>query len=201
MKINGAKPQPLLGQLDRGYARRWTLLPLPDQEHFLMQAGLQARQIYVEGRGAETFDALVKAVRKGQLIGVWGGLRVFGETRRQIMAALAAIEGRGGIVLDVESGDRSDKRGAHMLDRALARLRGELTMADRAPEIGALGGTARGKAMQARRMPEDQARKIWRDKSITTAVALSRMVGWSKPTALRWLGPSKRPRGPFEAKR
>lgn len=195
------KPQPklrLLTQFDRGYVRHWALLPADRQEKELVFAGLQPRQIYWEGRGVETFAALLKALRREQVVGVYGGLRVFGETRRQIMAALAGIEQRGGIVLDVESGDRSDKRGAHMLDRALARIRGEATIGDRAAELGALGGTARGLAIAQRRMPAEKALKIWRDLRIDTATALSRMVGWSKPTALRRLGKSGRALGPFK---
>lgn len=199
MKINGAQAETLLGRFDRGYSRRWPTLPLADQEKALIRAGLKAGQIYVEGGSAECLAALVKATRKGQLIGVFGGLRVFGETHRQITAAVTAIEEAGGIVVDVETGDRSDRHGVRMLSRALARVRGEATMGDRAAEIGALGGAARGKALREKRMPEDEARPIWRDRSIDTATALSRMPGWTKPTAQRHLGKTKRRKGPFRS--
>ena len=200
MKKSDAEAETLLGRFDRGYSRRWPTLPLAEQEKELIRAGLKAGQIYVEGRSAECLDALVKATREGQLIGVYGGLRVFGETHRQITAAVTAIEARGGIVIDVETGDRSDRHGVRMLSRALACVRGEKTMGDRAAEIGALGGAARGVALRERRMPEDRARKIWRDRSIDTATALSRMVGWTKPTAQRHLGRSGRPLGPFRGR-
>jgi hypothetical protein len=195
------KAKTLLDKFSRGYVRHWPSFPAKVQEAMLIAAGLEPRQIYTEGRGPENLAALVRAVRDGQLIAVHGGLRVFGDNHRQIAAAVAKIEQRGGIVIDVETEDRSDRHGVRMLSRALARMRGELTMGDRAAEIGAAGGKARGIAAQRGRMPEKQARKIWFDKKIDTATALSRMgPGWSKATARRKFGPSKRPMGAFKGK-
>jgi hypothetical protein len=197
----GETPGTLLGQFSRGYVRHWPSLSAEVQEAALIAAGLTKRQIYWEGRGVETLDALVKAAREGQLIGVFGGFRVFGATQRTIMAAVDAITEAGGIIVDVETVERSDKRGAQMLARALSRIKGERSIAGRADEIGALGGKAKGRRARADRMPEKVARRIWRMESIDTATALSRMWGWSKTKALKEFGPSGRGMGPFKRKK
>ena len=202
MKKTAGKAKTLLDQFSRGYVRHWPSLSAKEQEAELIDAGLGERQIYKEGRGAENFASLVKAIRQDQLVGVYGGLRIFGETHRAIAAAVAEIEHRGGVIVDVTTRDRTDKHGVRMLSEALARIRGEATMGDRAAEVGAAGGKARGIAAQKNRMPEKQARKIWFDKRIDTATALSRMgPGWSKATARRKFGPSGRPMGAFKGKK
>ena len=161
--------------------------------------GASARTVYVEGRGAETLGALVKAARSGEVIGLAGGYRVFGESRQQIMSAVRALKGKGAVLLDIETEERSDRDGDEMLDRALRRIHGELSLGspEEAAARGSLGATATHKAIWATRMPKREARKIWFDKTISTADAVRRMgPGWSKPTALREFGPSKRKYGP-----
>lgn len=190
--------------IHRAYVRSYAFSPVKSQEVSLLAYGVVPRAIYVEGRGPESLEALIKAVREGQFIGVVGGYRVFGENRTTIMAAVRALRDRGGVIIDIETGERSDREGDEMLDRAIRRIHGEATFGspDRAAELGAQGGTAKGKAMRAARLPIRQAKRIWFDKSITTAEAVARMgPGWSKPTAIREFGASGRPRGAFRPKK
>jgi hypothetical protein len=198
------KRRDAIDTIHRAYVRGYAFSPVKSQETSLLAYGVTPRAIYVEGRGPETLGALTKAVRSGQFIGVVGGYRVFGENRKQIMAAVRAIRARGGIIIDIETGERSDREGDEMLDRAIRRIHGEATFGspDRAAELGAQGGTARSQAMKAARLSVKLARRIWFDKSITTAEAVERMgPGWSKPTAIREFGKSGRPRGAFRPKK
>jgi len=166
----------------------------------LLARGARARTIYIEGRGPETLGALVKAARKDEVIGLAGGFRVLGDNRAQIMSAFRALKVKGAVLFDIETDERSDRDGAEMLDRALRRIRGELTFGspEEAVERGVLGAKATYKGIWASRMPKREARKIWFDKTITRAEAVTRMgPGWSKATARRAFGKSKRKKGPL----
>lgn len=190
--------------LPRAYVRSFAWAPAKRQEIELLGYGIPAQAIYIEGRSAEGIDAVTKAARAGQLIAVAGGYRVFGENRRQIMTAVRGLRGKGAVIIDILTGERSDQVGDEMLDRAIRRLHGEATFGspDRAAELGALGGTAKSLAMRAARMPIKLAKTHWFDKSISTAEAVRRMgPGWSKPTAMREFGPSGRPKGSFRGNR
>jgi hypothetical protein len=186
----------LFDQFSRGYVRNWPSIPAGVQEAKLMTCGLLARQIYKEGRSAESLATLAKATRQGQIIGVFGGLRIFGASHREISTATAKIKKRGGIIVDASTGQRSDIDGIEMLSRALAMLKGEKTLGDFAAEVGALGGLARGRSAKKLRMPEAQARAIWRDKTLTRAEAILRMPGWTLSTAKHHFKASGRKKGP-----
>jgi hypothetical protein len=190
------KSKTLFDQFSRGYVRHWPSIPAGVQEAKLMTAGLLARQLYREGRGAESLQTLAKATRKGQIIGVFGGLRIFGGSHREISDATAEIKKRGGIIVDASTGQRSDIDGIEMLSRALAMLKGEKVLGDRAAEIGSLGGLAAARAARKLRMSEAQARAIWRDKSLTRNEAISRMPGWTLSTAKHHFKASGRKKGP-----
>lgn len=190
--------------IHRAYVRSYAFSPVKSQETSLLAYGVTPRAIYVEGRGPESFEALLKAIREGQFVGVVGGYRVFGENRTQIMAAVRALRGKGAVIIDIETGERSDREGDEMLDRAIRRIHGEATFGSpaRAAELGAQGGAAKSEAMRRARLPVKLAKRIWFDKSISTAEAVRRMgPGWSKPTAIREFGASGRPRGAFRPKK
>jgi hypothetical protein len=169
----------------RGYARNGR------DELILIDSGLKADRIYLEGRGFETLARI--NMRPGELLATVGGLRALGDSQRDIIEAARRFHDAGAAVLDIETGWRSDQRGAEMLDRALMRLRGERVM----PEGKAAAMQAKSvKARIGDRMPRRQAAMIWKDPRLTIGEAIAQMPGWSARTAYALLGPRGLPVGP-----
>lgn len=182
--------------MQRGYVRDFPLWPAERQIELLVKAGLSKRHIYVEGSGAMTLSAI--RMRRGETLGVAGGLRVLGTNRKDIVAAVGKLHAASAAILDVMTGERSDKDGVAMLDRALAKIHGEKTIKTKANAraMGAIGGKAKGRAAKRLRMAQGEARSYWFDKSIrTNTEALAMMRGWTPITAWRKFGPSGRPPG------
>ena len=155
-----------------------------------MDFGLTPDRVYLEGRGHESLGRI--RMRSGEILATVGGLRPLGNSRHAIMAELARIHAAGASVLDVATSQRSDHNGAEMLDRALARLRGEIVMPPGKAE------SMQAKSVAARigkRMPERQALTIWRDPNLTIGEAIKRMPGWSPRTAYLRLGKRGLPTG------
>lgn len=172
---------------------RWTA---KRQEEILRAAGVE--RFYREGVAGQTLEVAVRALRGDELLECAAGMRSLGSSRKEIMEALALIKKKGRVIVDPETKERSDRDGAEMLDRALAKIRYELTMPSEqfAKEIGSKGGKARAKKFKAGRMPENTARSKWLDRSIrTNREALLQMPGWSMETAYRFFGKSGRPPG------
>lgn len=155
-----------------------------------MDAGLPDEHIYMHGCGVEALGRI--KMREGERLATVGGLRALGDSRHDIVAAVQHFHKMGAIIVDVMTGRRSDQHGVEMLDRALARLKGELVM----PEGKAQAMQA--KSVRARvgdRMPQRQAMVIWRDPKLTIGEAVKRMTGWSARTAYMRLGKRGLPRG------
>lgn len=184
--------------IHRGYVRGYPLWPAARQEKELTAAGIKAKFVYVEGRGVETFEGCVFALYPGQVLGLFGGLRVLGTSRREIMAHLGTLEAQGAVALDIETNERSDRQGAQMLHKALMRIHGEKTIGtrERASEMGKKGAIASLVTRRNGRMSIIKARKLWFDQSISRA-QFEELTGWSKETAHREFGASGRPRGAF----
>lgn len=179
-----------------GYACKQPRFPVERQEEILRAAGV--KRIYVEGRGLEDLAAALRAVRGDEVLETVGGYRSFGMTRAEIMVQVAVVEKSGKVLQDVETGLRSDKNGASLLDSALKKIKGEKSIgsSERAREMGSAGGIAKGKKAAADRMPEEKARKIWFNLRLpSNQAAIDRMTNWSRETAYRKFGPSGRPTG------
>lgn len=163
----------------RGYARNSA-----DQRR-LVQAGLKDREIYREGQGRESFGNW--KLRRGDTLLTVHGLRAFGDTRKAMREAVDLVQSWGAEIEDVETGDRTDAKGAQMLDDALARIHGErrIVSPSRAREMQAASVKKRVKG----RMPKREALKIWRNADLTIGEAVAAMgPGWSAGTAYRQLG-------------
>ena len=171
------------------------------QEEILTAAGMPAHRICGKGHTVEGLSNALRLLRGGEVLECAAGLRTLGSSRVQIMEAHALVRKAGKAVLDPETGMRSDRDGAEMLDRALAKIRYEKTMPSegRAKEIGSLGGKARAKKIQDERLPERAAKKIWFNIHLSTAEAIERMPGWSKETAYRYFKKRGRKSGPAAA--
>ena len=60
-------------------------------------------------------------MRPGETLAVVDGLRSMGESRRDIAAYVAEIHSWGAVLVDAETGKRSDRDGVEMMAEALAR--------------------------------------------------------------------------------
>jgi len=164
--------------------RRW---PVEKQIEHHLESGVPARGIYVEGRGAETLDAAIRATRKGEALEVVA-LRVFGSLR-DIRAAFDALKAKGAGVRETTTGRETWDDGIPLYHDAHRQLHGEASAGSRAEMArrGAKGGKIAAKRHQAKRMNKAEARKIWRT-AATAEEALQQMPGWSRQSAYRHLG-------------
>lgn len=181
--------------IHRGYARAYPRCPVPAQTEALVAYGCPRRAIYTEDK--DGFPAFAQSLRSGEIAGMLGGLRVIGDNRKTIVEGVAMVHAKSAAIVDIETGQRSDRDGAHMLDAALARIHGEKKIGDRASAMGKKGAKAKWARRRNARMPTNQARVLWFDKGISADEALASMTGWSKPAAFREFGPSGRPPGRF----
>lgn len=169
-----------------GYARN------EREETILIRAGMSPRYVYLEGRESETLSEAIRALRSGGLVAVVGGLRAFGDKRGAIMASLAEVHNRGGVVLDIDTGLRSDRNGAEMLDGALRKITGQSRMPPgKAEAMAAKSARVRRKG----RMPKREALVFWRDPALTARQAIELMTGWQLRTAYDHLGSRGLPSG------
>jgi hypothetical protein len=175
--------------MKRGYARNGR------DEQRLIKAGLKAKDIYVEGRGKEGFGNW--RMRNGETLHVVEGLRALGNSRREIVDKFAMIRGWGATIEDAETGERASDDGVAMLDKALAKLKGERTIAGRAEDMQAASVRARTKG----RLEERKAQIIWQDARWTVGEAIARMPGWSLTTAYKAFGKRNLPIGRRGSKR
>lgn len=168
-----------------GYARN------PREEKLLVQGGIRARDIYLEGRGAECLEKI--RFRPGDMLITVNGLRSLGDSRRDIVAVSGLIHAQGAVIQRIGSDLRSDSDGIAMLDDALALLRSERSMSKprQALEMQAKSVEVRTKG----RMPHRQAEAIWRDPMLSVGEAIDRMRGWSFSTAYRVFGKRDTPAG------
>jgi len=102
------------------------------------------RAIYVEGRGAETFDVCVSQFRSGGTLGLVGGLRVLGSSRKTIMDRLRILKAKNIAPYDLDTGCRDE---VELLDTALKKILGGRALREdprRPKRLGAKGGKAKG---------------------------------------------------------
>lgn len=169
----------------RAYARH------ARDEARLIAAGCAPASIYLEGRGHEGWGSWT--LRPGETLGVVDGLRALGEGRRAIALAVGAVHGWGAVVVDAETGQRTDADGVEMLATALAAIHGERVMPDRARAVAMQANSV--KARVRGRMPAREAVIIWRRPELTTGEAAALMTGWSVGTAYKQLGKRGLPGG------
>lgn len=171
------KGVPATGTIVRGYAATKA-----DKER-LAAAGV--RVIYRAYDG-ETLDRF--KMRKGELLAVVGGLRAFGEARRDMVDAVKRVHATGAAILDLDTNLRSDRDGVEMLHRALSP---KGPSAEFAAEMQAKSVRVRVKG----RMDKRSALTIWRNPKFSTAEAIELMSKWTQATAYKQLGRRDVPAG------
>lgn len=167
-----------------GYARNVR------DERILLDSGIKAQRVYLEGRGSETLARV--ALRAGDELHAVQGLRALGNARYEIVAEVTRIHALGAVVVDVETGQRSDRDGVAMLDAALRLIRGERTMPPgKAQRMQAASVKARTKD----HLSDREALAFWRDPKLTAGEAAERMRMGVR-TAYNRFGNRDLPRGP-----
>lgn len=106
--------------MKKGWVRKLWKYPVDTQVQALIAAGVQERVIYVDGREAEDFPALLRALRPGDEIYIAADLRVFGDSRKEILLITGQLEDQKTKIVDVAHPE--DKRLSDMLDRALTEI-------------------------------------------------------------------------------
>lgn len=188
-----------------GYCNPRPRFTLKAQVEILAAAGVPESRVYVEGERGETFAAACKAARD-KLLHCPDGFRVFGTSAKVIRAGLIAREKAGVVIVDAERGWRSDKNLWEMYDWAVGKGLAEERKLDR--RKSQKGGNVRASRLEADRLPDDKAEKIWfnlkrfsTDGDACAAMnelhppKLPKHAGWNPQTARRHFGPSGRPRG------
>jgi hypothetical protein len=137
--------------MDKVYCSPIPFCNATQQHQAAIDAGKPARSIYVEGRGAETFNACISQFRHGGTLGLVGGLRVIGQTRVIIMDRLRELRKRNIIPYNLDTGNRDQ---AELLNEAISKINGARALKENprhAQRIGRAGGTAKGIAAADRR--------------------------------------------------
>ncbi len=132
-------------EIIRGYART------KEQEAALRGHGLSTKHIFLDGRGAETFDRCLSTFRGrlGRLL-IAHDLRVFGSTRPIVAAIMERLERARIQVVDISNPyDTTISQMLRRADKAIAG--GRFPDKRRARRMGRAGGIGNGRAAQERR--------------------------------------------------
>jgi len=177
----------------RGYVRPLARLTRAGQ---LAALGLNRDQVYVEGENAETLDALIRSLRKGEAVAVVRlhilappKLRTADRPRRALWAAIKAIEAKGASIIEVESGRSTATKSER--DDMIADAIEALTHSGRSPRRR--DGAGRPPKVFSVEQVE-QARVAWFDlRHRTNKAAIDASPkGWSMTRSYKSFGPSGR---------
>lgn len=165
----------------RGYARD------EKDEKRLRAAGVRTIYRADKGEGLGKFK-----MRSGEVLGVVDGLLAFGSLRSQMRDAVATIHKQGAVIVDVETGERSDRDGVAMLDAALVKYR---PTSAKAREMQ----RASTEAQTEGRMPKSMAKRIWLNPKFAelgNRDVIEMMPGWTWRSAYHHFGPRNVRSGP-----
>lgn len=121
------------------------------QHQAAISAGKPPRSIYVEGRGSETFESCIEHFRGPGTLGLCGGLRVLGTSRKAIVDRVLMLKERGIIPYNLDTGERDEIK---LLDEAICKIAGARALREepkRPIRQGRKGGKAKGVAAQIKR--------------------------------------------------
>jgi hypothetical protein len=176
-----------------GFVSAQWKFPAETQKRILIEQGVPEKRIIEE----KLEDALAM-LRGDEVLETAGGFRALGGGRFAIMGAFNKIRGAGKVLVDCETGMRSDTNAVDLLNIALAKIHGQQTAASHedAVERGKNGADVRWQPVREARMGLFEAKAIWFDTKIrTNEKALKRMKGWKRRSVYEEFGPSGRPPG------
>lgn len=166
----------------RGFAK------CKDEVDWLKKNALTDKAIWLDGRGAENLEECIASFRSrpGQIV-IARDLRAFGETKRDVAAAMAKLEKAKIEVVDLAHPD--DTTVSEMLHRASVAISG-YRLRDRrtARKRGREGGLANGVAAQESRSgiaPDWLVRNIVAEQSIAWKVKVRVLAGRFSEATLR----------------
>jgi hypothetical protein len=168
----------------RAYTRTIKRWPVSKQDALLKAAGVNMKAVYRDGEWSKA----VKSLLPGDKLVVGGGLRVIGDNRKEIVAAIEQVRERGATVIDAETKrEAGGDDGVALLDEALRKIQGGTTIQslEVAAEMQKKSVASRTKG----RMGDREAQVIWSDVNLTINDCLELMTGWSQGTAYRTFGP------------
>jgi hypothetical protein len=176
--------------MKRGFARKTPRHSEAKQKAALLAAGVEDRVIYV---GDDDLDSFVRALRPGDEACV-ASLARFAPNRRILGDVIEAIHQKGAVIVEVETGRRSDDppAQARMILDAADELAGDQRKLRRSDAIryGKLGG----KPFKQANMPDADAVAIWRNLDISSRDAAD-MIGLNYVTCYRRFGKRGAPAG------
>lgn len=176
----------------RGYALQSRRSAASSQEQALRDAGVTV--VYLEGRSAETFDALLASLRRGDALAVVR-LADLAINRKQLRKRVEAVHEKGCHIVETDTKRDSRKHALQMVFDATEMLThaGKGHNSERASKYGAMGG----RPPKKRTMATADAKIVWFDiRHERNGDALKSMPGWTTSAAYREFGPSGRPKGP-----
>lgn len=177
-------------KITRGWIRASKSMSARAQYKAMADAGVTA--IYDADKSGLGLDVCIRSLRPGDTLGVTTADRLAG-TRKAIRVALDQIRERGAVLVELKTGRRSDRADdvASMVLDAVDEIAADgrrLTRGE-AQRLGKLGGEALRKALDETRLPEREARRIWRTNgNWSNMECLNHMPGWSQDAAYRHLG-------------
>ena len=178
----------------RGYVRGTVRFPADDQHDTL--AGHAVKDRYEEGRCHETIDHAIKGLRSGAELWVTALDRV-ATRHRKLRLVVEAVHKRGCVIVEADTGRRSDNRDQcmAMIFDAISRGMSEERTATLV-KAARKSGEVRSLAAFARRMPIKQAKQIWTNNGNWSGrECLAHMPGWTQTAAYEELGTRKLGKG------
>lgn len=149
--------------IDKIYCHAIPFHNASQQHQAALDAGRPLRSIYVEGRGNETFENCLAQFRGPGTLGLSGGLRVLGTSRKAIVDRVLMLKERNITPYNLDTGERDETK---LLNEAIAKIAGARALREdprRAKRQGAKGGNAKGAAAKARRaklFPEEVVMRL-----------------------------------------
>ena len=184
-----------------GFARTQGKFTAEHQKKILLAFGVSEGRIvvYNEENGFDLQYAL-DMIRSPEVLHTVGGFRPLGPGRYTITGEIQKLylpANVGKVIVDCQTGMRSDRDGALMLSAALAKAHYEKLAPNHADSVkrGRNGARKQWQEVRDNRMPEDEARAIWKDQKLRKKKKLQKMYGWTETTAYRILGETGRPPG------
>lgn len=131
-------------------------------ERELIAAGIPERMVWMRGRSAETLAEAIKYFRKrAGVLTIAHDLRCLGTGQQEIFKAMAVLHKAHILIEDIAHPE--DENNPHkMLARAIKALHSSNGLKDKrtAKRRGAMGGTAKGPAMAAKREAAHASRPV-----------------------------------------
>lgn len=174
--------------MKRGYVRGSPRMKAKRQLEAMAHHGITT--IYEEG-GDEVVWDFVRSIREGDEACVYSMDRL-APRRSMLKEIVSGIHERGGVIVELSTGMRSDDRDhlADMIFNAASALARDGTAQQ--SKIARRNGLRGGRPPKTDRLGLDKAKAIWFDpKHVTTEDVITHMPGWTLRTAYRAFGPRR----------